>query len=168
MNDPAELSRVRITRRRMSNLLCGWSIASIIAGVVIYWITGDQDSASRKFAEAVSAQFVIWGAIDLVFATFGILQVAKADRTPIDGEVASRELGDRDKLVRTLRFNRKLNWLWVACGIVLLASAAGAAWRGAEAASVASLLGHGAGVIVQGGFLFWFDRVFLKKLTLIG
>jgi len=152
----------------MSNLLCGWSIASIVVGVAIYWAAGQQDSASRKFAEAVASQFVIWGAIDLVFSIFGVMQARRADRTPIDDSAIASERADCDKLIRTLKFNGKLNWLWVASGVVLVASAFGAVWRHADPAAVGSLFGHGAGVLIQGGFLFWLDRHYLRQLARIG
>ncbi|MBC8107495.1 MAG: hypothetical protein H7Z14_12960, partial [Anaerolineae bacterium] len=72
-------------------------------------------------------------------------------------QTISLELGDRDKLVRLLHFSGKLNVIWVALGILLIAI--GAALRNA------AKVGHGGGVVIQGGFLMWFDRSFLKSLT---
>lgn len=156
---------MRATRAAMTLQFTAWSVSSIIAGLVIVWAGRTQESASRAFLEALGVQSVIWGAINLVFAVLGVRQSARARRTPIDAASIAAELGERDGLVRTLRFNGKLNLLWVSIGMVLLVSAGAAALRGSERPTVASLLGHAAGVLVQGWFLLSFDRAYLRALS---
>jgi hypothetical protein len=63
-------------------------------------------------------------------------------------------------LLKTLKFNHKLNLLWISIGVGLGALAIGSALRGSEPAQVASLVGHCLGVLLQGGFLLLFDRRF--------
>jgi hypothetical protein len=165
MEGEAELQSVRAIRAGMTRQFAAWSISSIMAGLVIAWSGRTQESASRAFLEALGVQSVIWGAINLVFAVLGLRQSARARRTPIDAASIDAELRERDGLVRTLRFNGKLNVLWVSIGIVLLVSAGAAALRGSERPTVASLLGHATGVLVQGWFLLSFDRAFLRALS---
>ncbi|HRK29720.1 MAG TPA: hypothetical protein PLD59_01475 [Tepidisphaeraceae bacterium] len=168
MTDPNEIQASRRTRRRMTLLLLVWSIASIVLAPTIYWIAATQESASRKFAEALALQFLIWGLIDLVFAAVGVISSRRSETSPGAVPDFTAEQRGVEKLLNALRFNVKLNWFWVASGAVLLAAGVGAGWRGSSAESVGSLFGHGAGVLCQAGFLFWFDRSFLHKLQPAG
>ena len=145
----ARPSRLAV-RRNMSWVLLVWSVVSVLAGGVALAALPPGESAGRKFWSAVAWQFLIWGAIDLAFAAVGVWQVRPSNATAAASDAQAQ------KLLGALRFNGKLNWLWVASGVVLLA------W-GAVARST-SLLGHGVGVLVQGGFLFGYDRRFLAML----
>ena len=135
-------------RGRMSWVLLIWSVVSVVAGAVALALL----PAGSDFPSAVAWQFLIWGAIDLVFAAVGVWQVR-----PANAEAAGSE-EQAQKLLGALRFNGKLNWLWLATGVALLVWSAAVGWK-------ASLLGHGVGVLVQGGFLFFYDRRFAADLA---
>ena len=145
---PGPIATRFAVRRRMSWVLTVWSVASVAAGAVALPLL----PAGSEFWTAVAWQFLIWGAIDLVFAGVGVWQAR-----PSNAEAAGSEEQAR-KLLGALRFNGKLNWLWLAGGVALIAWSAAAGWK-------ASLLGHGVGVLVQGGFLFAYDKRFAADLA---
>ena len=137
----------------MSWVLLVWSVASVAAGgVALPLVPAKPRPAAAEFTSAVAWQFLIWGAIDLVFAGLGVWQARAANADHAGGEPQTR------KLLGALRFNRKLNWLWVGGGVALIVWSALTGWA-------ASLLGHGVGVLVQGGFLFAYDRRFERDLS---
>lgn len=149
------MTAVRDVRRRFSWGLLYWSVGSVAVGLPLWLLQTD-----RPFLGPVWAHFWIWGAIDLLFAIPGVLQARRADRAPRPDRPLPPdehpELADAHQLLRTLQFSHKLNWLWVGTAAALLLSAA----------VVASLplAGHGTGVLIQGGFLFLFDRRFDRAL----
>jgi hypothetical protein len=132
--------------RRVGTQLAAWSAFSVVAGGLMAWaaatlVVGDAAVTLR----AVALQFVVWGAIDGAIAAFG-----ERDRRHRLGRgeggdpAATRAFGAR--LQRLLRLNAGLDVLYVATGIALIV-----AWRGPAG------LGHGLGVLIQGGFLLAFD-----------
>lgn len=141
-----DISHLRSVRKRMTFLLLSVSVGSIVGGVVMIGLAGRSD----VWLAAIGWQFVIWGAIDLIFSLLGLRQSNRAQRGLADDRLEATQL------IKSLRFNGKLNVLWVLIGLGLLAP--GAVWGNA------SLIGHGVGVLLQGGFLLVFDRIFLSKL----
>lgn len=137
-----------------------WAGASMVVALIVF---GFQPSipagAARSISQAIGAQCLLWGLIDAGFALFGLRQAQMADRAGTAAQAIEIELADRDKLVRVLRFSGKLNVIWVGAGILLIAIGAGV--------PNAALIGHGLGVLIQGGFLMGFDRSFLKLLLKI-
>ena len=158
MDQSIELLHIRGVRRRMSFRLAMWAGASMVFALVAL---AAQPSipigATRSVIQAIAAQCLLWGLIDAGFALFGLRQAQAADRAGMSPETANRELADCDRLVRVLHFSSKLNVIWVGIGILLVAVGAGV--------RNTSMIGHGVGVFIQGGFLMWFDRSFLKSLT---
>ncbi len=142
-----QVRSLRDVRATFTRTFLLWSVGSIVAGAVVMAID------SRAFARTVAVHFVIWGAFNLVFALMGVQQGRRVARA----EPSEAELDEGRSLLRSLRFNQKLNWLWVGTGVALLA-------LGAILAN-ASLLAHGVGVIMQGGYLFAFDRAFERKVS---
>lgn len=141
---------IRRVRRSFSRVLAAWSVVSVVVGVPMWFVVGG------PFVGAMGSQFAIWGAIDLVFAALGLKQAREADRMPVapDHEPDVREAR---KLLATLQVSHKLNRVW-------LATAAGLGiW--AALASSTSLWGHAVGVLVQGGFLFFYDRRFDRAVA---
>jgi hypothetical protein len=158
MDRQSELIRTRNVRRRMSFRLTLWAGASMVAALIAFVaLPSIPPGASRAIVQAIAAQFLLWGLIDAGLALYGLKQAQTADRSPLNALTIDRELLDRDKLLRVLRFSAKLDVAWVGTGILLIAVGAGI--------RNAPLIGHGIGVLVQGGFLMWFDRVFLRSLT---
>jgi hypothetical protein len=158
MDRKNELMRVRDVRRRMSLRLAGWAGASMIVALIGFVAQPSiAPGVARQLSQAVAAQCLLWGLIDVGFAMFGLRQAQSADRAPINSSTIDRELSDRDRLIRLLRFSAKLNLGWIALAIVLIALGAGL--------RNAMVIGHGIGVMLQGGFLLAFERSFLKLLT---
>lgn len=149
-----------LIERIFLRLLLFWALASMVVGVVAVlpaWGKSDPP-AGEVFAAALGAQFFIWGAIDAGLAGLGLRSVARAEATP---HARDQELRRRDKVIRILQFNVKLDVLWVSIGVLLLVLA----WI--YPGGRASLLGHGTGVILQGGFLLIFDHLFARRLQAV-
>jgi len=154
--DTFEISKVRDVRRLHSQILTAWAVVSVVVGVVIW--SGQTDDPLTRFFVAVGMQFVIWGAIDLIFGLIGLQQARTADAIPVYSNQATGEIADAKKLAKTLIFSMKLNWIWLVIGLALIV------W-GVSSNMNSSLLGNGVGVLVQGLFLFVFDKHFYSKLT---
>jgi len=140
-----DIAQLRSLRWRMTRVLLWFSIGSIVGGTAIVLLSHE------GWTDAIGWQFAIWGGIDLIFALMGVRQCSRAKQGLLD------DLAEAESLRKSLRFNGGLNWLWVALGTVLIA------WGAATAST--TLVGHGIGVLLQGGFLFFFDRLFLRKLS---
>lgn len=128
--------------RVVGRQLAAWSLVSVAVGIALFAVAGGDAEATLH---AVAVQFVVWGAID-----GGIVAFGERDRRR---RVARGEAADAGataafgaRLRRLLRLNAALDVAYVAAGIALLL-----AWRTPEG------LGHGLGVLVQGGFLLVFD-----------
>jgi hypothetical protein len=124
-----------ITRR-----LLVWSIVSVIAGVVLL--------ALGALWQGVGLQAIAWGAIDAAIALVGgwvtrRRRVGLAD--PSASEVLAREARN---LRRILLINTGLDVLYITGGVILALTLGtqNLFWRG-----------NGWGIVIQGGFLFFFD-----------
>jgi hypothetical protein len=158
MDRTTELLHIRHVRRQMSLRLAMWAGASMVVALMVFAAQPSiPTGVTRSFIQALAAQCLLWGLIDAGFALFGLRQAQAADRAGMAVQTIHRELADRDRLVRVLNFSGKLDVVWVGLGILLIAIGAGL--------RNAPLMGHGVGVLIQGGFLMWFDRSFLKSLT---
>jgi len=125
--------QIRIVRMSASWRLMIWSIASIVIGLIMWFAPmGNDHPRLEQFIRAA-----------------GLLHVRRA--LPDEAE---RQAGQ--KLIRAMKFNRWLNWLWIACGVALLL--VGVINRSS------ALDGHGVGVLIQGDFCFIFDRTILARL----
>lgn len=124
-----------ITRR-----LLVWSIVSVIAGAVLL--------AFGALWQGVGLQAIAWGVIDAGIALVGgwVTRRRRAGLAdPSASEVLAREARN---LRRILLINTGLDVLYVTSGVALALTlgADSPFWRG-----------NGWGVVVQGGFLFFFD-----------
>ena len=131
---------------RIGRQLGAWAVASVVVGAALLAL------ASDPTARALGLQFVVWGAIDGAIAVAGAvaLRRAHARGAPADPERAAPE---RRRLRRLLWVNAGLDVVYVLAGLLLLLL-----WRTPEG------LGHGLGVLVQGGFLLAFDAVHARRL----
>lgn len=134
---------------RVGGQLATWAVASVAAGAALAWAAAAADaSGATGFAatlRGVALQFVVWGGIDGVIAAAGERdrrrRIARGEaRDP----AATQAFGAR--LRRLLRLNAGLDVGYVVVGAALLLL-----WRTPEG------LGHGIGVLIQGGFLLLFD-----------
>jgi hypothetical protein len=158
MDRTQELLHTRNVRRQMSFRLALWAGGSMIVALIGFAMQPSiPPGAARAIGQALAAQCLLWGLVDVGFALFGLKHAQSAERSPVNQATADRELSDRDKLVRVLQFSWKLNIFWVGLGILLIVVGA--------ALPNATLIGHGVGVMIQGGFLWLFDGFFLKSLS---
>jgi hypothetical protein len=132
----------------------GWGAASVVGGVLIGWFAR---GAQSRLASAVAVQSIAWGAIDATIAGFALIGLARRQRHPPS---PAEEPARREKSIRFVAFNVKLDVVYCLVGVGLLVGTRFAQTPDGRAA----LIGHGLGVIVQGGFLWAFDHVFAKRL----
>jgi hypothetical protein len=135
--------------RRVGRQLALWALLSVTAAVPIAWAAAAAaaaaDLALAATLRAVALQFVVWGAIDGAIAVLALRdRRRRIDRGERGDAAATAAFGAR--LRRLLRLNAGLDVVYVAAGIAVLL-----AWR------TPAGLGHGLGVLVQGGFLLALD-----------
>lgn len=127
--------------------LGAWSALSVAVGAagLAGQAAGAWPAAWAPVVLGFSIQCLVWGAIDGAIAALGARDRRRrlAASEPSDTR-AGAAFGAR--LLRLLRLNAGLDVLYVLAGIAVLTL-----WRTPEG------LGHGLGVIVQGGFLLVFD-----------
>ena len=131
---------------RIGRQLGAWSIASVLLGTALLAF------ADGATARAFGLQCLVWGAIDGGIALAGAIALRRAHaRGAVDDPQEAP--GERRRLRRLLWINAGLDVGYVAAGLLLVAL-----WRTPDG------LGHGLGVLVQGGFLLVFDAVHARRL----
>lgn len=129
-------------QRQLLVRLSTWSIASIFVGGLIALTT-----ARGSFWQAFGGMNAAWGLVNLVIASAGLYGVwKKMHNTTLD------EQRERNHLLRLLRLNAFLDVGYIVVGVGLLM------WG-----SSALMHGFGLGIIMQGGFLLFFDYVHYLK-----
>ncbi len=123
----------------LSRRLLLWSALSIAAGIGLL-------AFGEPFWRGFGLQAVVWGAIDAAIALFGQRAAARRRAKGPHGPEA---------LAREARNLRRL--LWINTGLDVLYVAGGLALVYTMAAQNPFAGGNGWGIIVQGGFLFFFD-----------
>lgn len=126
--------------RAITRRLLAWSMASVIAGIAFLFL--------GPLWQGVGLEAIAWGAIDAGIALIGgwVTRCRRASlEDPSAPEVLFREACN---LRRILLINTGLDVLYVAGGVAL-----------ALTLGVDSLFwrGNGWGIVIQGGFLFFFD-----------
>ncbi|MFN2322098.1 MAG: hypothetical protein ABR510_03975 [Trueperaceae bacterium] len=131
---------------RIGRQLGAWAVASIVLGGAL--VAFADGAAARAFG----LQGLVWGAIDGAIAIAGWVALRRAHAR---GAVADPQCAppERRRLRRLLWINAGLDVGYVTVALLLLAL-----WRTPEG------LGHGLGVLVQGGFLLAFDAVHARRL----
>lgn len=147
-----ELRRLRATQ---AWTLLAVAFVSVLAGIILLRVPGDDGRAA--FVHAIGWQFIIWGAIDAIFASVGVTQSTRAARRPVNAQTEADEFAAGEKLLRTLQFNHRLNVIYLVTAGLLLA------WSATLASP--ALAGHGVGVLIQGGFLFGFDLIYIGRFA---
>ncbi|MGL4648204.1 MAG: DUF6992 family protein [Caldilineaceae bacterium] len=130
-------------QRRLTHRLMRWAIPSVVVGGLLAW--RGRTPAQR----AIGQQAVAWGAIDAAIALGGQSAAERKQATamPVD------EIAQARSLRRLLWLNTALDVLYVTGGLALARSQRGDAARG-----------HGIGIIIQGGFLLFFDLIHARKV----
>jgi hypothetical protein len=129
-------------QRRLVTILLGWAVASIVAGLAL---SRREESISRGIGE----QFAGWGAVNAAIAIFGGFRAERNRRLP-EADAALTQAIERRKLSRLLWLNTGLDVFYILGGVLAARKrgATDARWRG-----------RGLGIIIQGGFLFFFDLI---------
>lgn len=125
-------------QRILSRRLLAWGALSLIAGLWLLFTQG-------PFWRGLGLQAMVWGAIDIVLAVFGIRSAASKLGLPFDS----------DRQTRHARNLRRI--LWVNTGLDVLYLFGGAFLIVTKGASEPFWQGTGWGIILQGGFLLLFD-----------
>ncbi|MBN2391153.1 MAG: hypothetical protein JXR84_10530 [Anaerolineae bacterium] len=134
---------------QLAEKLLAWSTGSMTGGIALL-IFGD------RFWRGFGSQCAGWGIIDALIAAFG-LRSAQTKADAPDAHTPERQAHERTTLRRILWINFGLDVGYVAGGTAL------ALTRGKRNRFLA---GVGWGIVVQGGFLFFFDlfhALFLQK-----
>lgn len=124
-------------QRSVSNRLLLWSILSVAGGALL-------QTTRSPFWRAFGQQAIGWGAIDAALAFFGRRGLEKKVQRGYPPTEAAKDLHN---LRRILWFNAGLDVLYMLGGLALFR-------RDDE-----TQRGHGAGILVQGLFLFKFDLI---------
>ncbi|HVK63650.1 MAG TPA: hypothetical protein VM694_04210 [Polyangium sp.] len=125
------------TQTRAMTVLTSWAVASLATGAAL-WATGGDD-----YTRSIGIQNVAWGAVDGVIAGFGYHGLAK--QRGLDKPISSWQAEDR-KMRTIFLVNAGLDVLYVTAGALMVGFGKNDWVRGA-----------GAGVALQGSFLFTFD-----------
>jgi hypothetical protein len=104
--------------------------------------------SANPFLRGVGIQFLAWGAVDAAIAFFGARMSAKKQSKVHDSDRADMEIKEARWLERVLWINTCLDVFYILGGVWLaqMWGAESPLWRG-----------HGVGIVIQGGFLFFFD-----------
>ncbi|MCA9868077.1 MAG: hypothetical protein KIS95_00110 [Anaerolineae bacterium] len=129
-------------QKHLTAMLLGWAAAGILSGLAL---TGKRDPLRQGVAE----QFVGWGLVNAAIALAGRMSATRRQQLP-NATTAAVQTAERRKIARLLYVNTGLDVFYVVGG-ALAARTRGATdkrWRG-----------RGLGIMVQGGFLFFFDLI---------
>ena len=123
-------------QQRLTGILLGWAAASIGVGLAIA-------RGGDPLRRGVGEQYVGWGIVNAVIAVIG-RRGASRQRSAAPADAAAQ----KRTLSRLLWVNTGLDVLYVLGGwrVMRGRGAADAHWRG-----------RGLGIVLQGGFLFFFD-----------
>ena len=125
--------------RQLGRALITWSIASIIAGVILLLVP-------VGLLQGIGLQSVLWGIIDILIAVVGVFR--------------NKEM-PADKAARFLRINVFLDILYMLVGVLLGVLLGVFLWVDSF------ILGNGIGIIIQGAFLFILDLYFYRRFQLL-
>jgi pimeloyl-ACP methyl ester carboxylesterase len=126
-------------QHKLSQRLLVWGVLSAAAGSLLIRPGVRQ---RRRFWRSFGQQALVWGLVDAAIAAFGLLS---ARRKLAEGPDPDEERRQSERLSRTLWVNTGLDLVYLAAGTALLRREDDS-WQG-----------HGAGILLQGGFLALFD-----------
>lgn len=126
--------QTRLTRR-----LLVWCVFSVVFSMLTFF-------SVNSLLRGLAIQFCVWGIIDAGIAIFGAYASAKKQAKLQADELA--ETKEANWLERILWINTALDVLYILGGLWLMQTwgTESPLWRG-----------HGLGIVIQGGFLFFFD-----------
>jgi hypothetical protein len=126
----------KLTRR-----LLIWSVCSVLFSTLTFF-------AGDPFLRGFAIQCFVWGAVDGAIAIYGARRSAKKQANIQEVDRVEVETKETSWLSRILWINAGLDVFYVLGGMWLMQTwgADSPLWRG-----------HGAGIMIQGGFLLFFD-----------
>ncbi len=134
-------------QHRISRQLGLWAVFSAASGVVM-WLSG------VPVLRGIGTQFQAWGLIDGIIAAGG-QKAADTRRARPDAYTAETLEREQKNLRTALIINGGLDVLYLIAGAWILST------KGSEDEEAT---GHGIGVIIQGGFLLFFDWIHALRL----
>ena len=136
-----EQQRIRTTRNGML-VLGGWSAANILTGAI-------GANSSNRETRYFHQMNIIWGTTNLLLAGLGYWSAAREKTNDV---TLTKVLLHQSKIEKTFLLNAGLDIAYVTAGLYLRE-------RSRRNADPSKLKGYGNSVIMQGGFLFFFDAV---------
>lgn len=121
-------------QKRLTGMLLGWAVASIAVGLRL-------GRGGDELRRGVGEQFVGWGLVNAAIAFIG--------RRPPPENAALEDAAARQRTLSRL--------LWVNTGLDVIYVLGGRRTLRGRGATSARWRGRGLGIVVQGGFLFFFD-----------
>ena len=142
--EPTAAERYVVTRQTTFGVLGAWGVGSVGSGAAL-WLGGRTD-----FERGIGIQNVVWGAVDLAFAVAG---EAQSRRSLFVGPDAKPWQDDRKSLAKAFWVNAILDVAYVLTGTLI--------WN---LGGTDLVRGTGAGIALQGGFVFCFDSLSYMRL----
>lgn len=135
-------------QKALTQRLTIWGLASIVLGALCFLPEGD-------FWGGLAFQFLAWALINLGVAGFGYLSVRRRLAKLTWAEKAASAPAETSNMIFLLRVNTGLDVVYMLAGLALafFMQARGSFW-----------VGTGTGIALQGAFLFFFCRYYLRKL----
>lgn len=129
-------------QERLAAILLGWATASIGAGFRL-------NRYREPLQQGMGEQFIGWGLINGMIAAFGATSAKRRRQLP-DATNRATQSAERRKLARLLWLNTGLDVLYILGGALTIIGRGtrDERWRG-----------RGLGIVIQGGFLFFFDLI---------
>ncbi|HSM70479.1 MAG TPA: hypothetical protein VK851_02965, partial [Anaerolineales bacterium] len=127
---------IRLTRR-----LLLWSALSVLVSILIAF-------SSNLLLRGLAIQFFAWGAVDGAIAIYGARRSTNKQANIQEADRVEAEAKEARWLSRVLWINTGLDVFYILGGVWLMQTwgADDPLWKG-----------HGLGIVIQGGFLFFFD-----------
>lgn len=140
-----------------------WDISQKISFRLLLWgglsmlVGGILGKASEKgsHGRGMGTQFFAWGLIDALLALFGLFNLRRQRALPA-AEQPAAQANERRKLRRLLWINTLLDVFYVGGGLWFMQK---------QGRDNPEKRGQGLGIIIQGGFLFFFDLWHALKLN---
>jgi len=142
--EPSAAERYVATRQSTFGVLGAWGLGSMGAGGALAF------GGRTDFEKGVGIQSLVWGAVETAFAFVG---EAQSRRNLFVGPDAKPWQADRKSLANALWVNAVLDVAFVLAGTLI--------WN---LGGTDLVRGTGAGIALQGGFVFTFDTLSYMRL----
>jgi hypothetical protein len=136
-------------QRQLVHRLTIWALISLLLGLAMLFL-------QARFWLGMGLQFIAWGAVNGVIAWLGGRSARQRHASLEADQMQSAQIAEKRKIGRILWINTALDVLYVLGGGYLARTLG---------ANNPFWYGTGIGVIIQGGFLFFFDWLHAKKLS---